>query len=116
MRRISALLALLALVAAPVLAQQKPSDLQPLPEVPPPPAISAEDAALEPQVTIKKREGETVEEHRINGRLYKIVVTPEHGVPYTLIDQRGDGFFSPVTMDGPGTPQLSVPMWVIGTF
>ena len=87
MRRISALLALLALAAAPVWAQTPP-DLEPLPEPPPPPAMSAEDAALEPQVTIKKREGETVEEYRINGRLYKVIVTPEHGVPYTLIDPR----------------------------
>ena len=81
---------------------------------PPPPAMSAEDAALEPQVTIKKREGETVEEYRINGRLYKVIVTPEHGVPYTLIDPRGDGFFVP--MEGPGVDRISVPMWVIGTF
>ena len=113
MRRISALLALLALAAAPVLAQT-PGNLEPLPEPPTPPVISPEDAALEPQVTIKKREGETVEEYRINGQLYKIVVTPEHGVPYTLIDPRGDGFFVP--MEGPGVEKISVPMWVIGTF
>lgn len=113
MRRISALLALLALAATPVLAQT-PGNLEPLPEPPPPPVMSADDAALEPQVTIKKREGETVEEFRINGRLYKIVVTPDHGVPYTLIDPRGDGFFVP--MEGPGVEKISVPMWVIGTF
>jgi len=41
-------------------------------------------------------------------------VTPEHGVPYTLIDPRGDGFFVP--MEGPGVDRISVPMWVIGTF
>lgn len=112
MRRISALIVLLALIAAPVSAQT-PDNLEPLPEIPPPPAMSQEDA-MEPQVTIRKREGDTVEEHRINGKLYKIRVTPEHGVPYTLIDLRGDGVFTPA--DGPGTPQLSVPMWVIGTF
>ena len=113
MRRISALLALLALAAAPVWAQTPP-DLEPLPEPPPPPAMSAEDAALEPQVTIIRREGNTVEETRINGKLYQITVTPDGGVPYTLIDQRGDGSFVPA--DAPGTPALSVPMWVIGTF
>ena len=31
-----------------------------------------------------------------------------------LIDQRGDGSFVP--MEGPGTPGLSIPQWVIGTF
>lgn len=113
MRRLSALLALLALAAAPVLAQT-PADLQPLPEPPPPPTMATDEAALEPQVTIKKREGETVEEYRLNGRLYKIIVTPEHGVPYTLIDPRGDGSFVP--MEGPGVDRISIPMWVIGTF
>ena len=113
MRRIAALLALLALVAAPVWAQTPP-DLEPLPEPPPPPAMSAEDAALEPEVTIKKREGETIEEYRINGQLYKVVVTPENAPPYTLIDHKGDGNMTRI--DAPGAPQISVPMWVIGTF
>lgn len=114
MPRTSAFVAVLLLVAAPVAAQNR-SDLQPLPAVPPPPPEMAPlDAALEPEVTIKKREGETVEEHRVHGKLYMIKVTPEHGVPYYLIDRQGDGVFT--TMDTPGTPGLSVPMWVIGTF
>ena len=46
MRRLPALFVLLALAAAPVLAQQKPSNLEPLESVPPPPTISPEDAAL----------------------------------------------------------------------
>ena len=112
MRRLNALIALLAIFAAPVSAQTR-TDLQPLPDVPPPVMAPLSDS-LEPQVTIRKREGDTVEEHRVNGKLYKVVVTPEHGVPYTLIDQRGDGVF--VRPDAQGTPQLSVPMWVIGTF
>ena len=40
--------------------------------------------------------------------------TPLRGEPYYLIDHRGDGSFVP--MEGPGTPGLSVPQWVIGTF
>lgn len=126
MHRLPALLAALALAATPALAQT-PANLQPLPEVPPPPPDMAPmDAALQsevtarkpdddlaPQVTIEKREGETVEEHRVNGKLYLIKVTPEHGVPYYLIDREGDGNFSRETM---GIPDSSVPMWVIGTF
>jgi hypothetical protein len=69
---------------------------------------------VEPQVTILQREGETVEEYRVNGRLYKIRVIPLRGEPYILIDHRGDGSFVP--QEGPGTPGLSVPQWVIGTF
>ena len=112
MRRLNALFVLLAILAAPVSAQKR-TDLQPLPDVPPP-VMAPLSESLEPQVTIRKREGDTVEEHRLNGKLYKIVVTPESGAPYTLIDQRGDGVF--VRPDAQGTPQLSVPMWVIGTF
>ncbi len=112
MRRFHTLIALLAILAAPVSAQA-PADLQPLPDVPPPVMAPLSDS-LEPQVTIRKREGDTIAEHRINGKLYKITVTPENGIPYTLVDQKGDGVF--VRSDAPGTPQLSVPMWVIGTF
>ncbi|MDS4013449.1 MAG: DUF2782 domain-containing protein [Candidatus Accumulibacter sp.] len=114
MLRYPVFLAVLSLLMTPALAQNA-SERQPLPVVPPPPPEMAPfDAALEPEVTIRKREGETVEEHRIKGKLYMIKVTPEHGVPYVLIDRQGDGVFT--TMDTPGNPALSVPMWVIGTF
>lgn len=113
MRRLQALIALLAIAAAPVFAQGR-TDLQPLPAVPPPPPEMVPfDAALEPQVTIKKREGDTVEEFRVSGKLYMIKVTPSHGVPYYLMDRQGDGNFS--KMDSLDAP-VSVPQWVIGTF
>jgi hypothetical protein len=79
-----------------------------------PPALVPLDDAMEPQITIREREGEIVEEYRINGRLYKMRVIPVRGEPYILIDHRGDGSFVP--HDSPGTPGLSVPQWVIGTF
>lgn len=116
MRRIfpqaAARLALLAL-ALPAIALAQ-ADLQPLPAVPPPPPEMAPfDAALEPQVTIKKRDNDTVEEFRVQGKLYMIKVTPPHGVPYYLIDNQGDGNFMRMeTMD----TRTRVPMWVIGTF
>jgi hypothetical protein len=113
MHRIKALIALLAIAAAPVFAQNR-TDLQPLPVVPPPPPeMLPFDAALEPQVTIKRRDNETVEEFRVAGQLYMIKVTPTHGVPYYLMDRQGDGNFS--KMDAP-SPPISVPQWVIGTF
>jgi hypothetical protein len=79
-----------------------------------PPALIPLDDSVEPQVTIREREGEIVEEYRVDGRLYKIRITPLRGEPYILIDHRGDGSFVPY--DGPGTPGLFVPQWVIGTF
>lgn len=91
----------------------KPPALQPVPEPPPPPPGYELDPALEPQVTILKRGVDTVEEYRIGGHLYMVKVTPPHGKPYYLIDQRGDGMFT--RQDGFDSG-IRVPMWVIRNF
>jgi hypothetical protein len=109
MRRLFLLIALA--IALPAAAQSdKPPKLEPLPEPPPPPPGYQPDPSLEPQVTITTRGEDKVEEFRIRGRLYMVRVTPPHGRPYYLVDQRGDGVFTPV--DSP-TQMLSVPQWVI---
>lgn len=119
MRCLQLLLASLAIAVAPALAQAQASSRAgqtpppPMPDAKPP-AMEVIDDSVEPQVTIKKRETDTVEEYRVNGRLYKVKVIPLRGEPYYLIDQKGDGSF--VRQEGPGTPSLSIPMWVIGTF
>lgn len=111
MRRLAALLALC--VALPVAAQNKPPKLEPLPEPPPPPPGYEPDPALEPQVTIKKRGEDKVEEYRVRGKLYMVKVTPPHGKPYYLIDSRGDGTFTRQESLDSG---LRVPLWVIKEF
>ena len=99
------------LPAQPPAPKGKPAQkLQPLPEPPPPPAGMELDPALEPQVTIRKRDQETVEEFRIRGRLYMIKVTPAHGVPYYLVDDTGKGDFSRRDTYDTG---IRPPMWVI---
>jgi len=83
-----------------------PPGLEPLPEI-------AADAELEPQVTITRRDGETVEEARANGRLLWIKVTPRHGRPYFLIPDGTDfGLIRRDTFD----TGLKVPMWVLFEF
>jgi hypothetical protein len=111
-------LMLLVLCVLPALAlaadKARPADLQPLEEAQSPPNTldSADDSALEPQITIRKKGKETVEEYRINGELYMMKITPEHGVAYYMHkeDQSG-GWLN----DGPNPP-LSVPKWVIFRF
>jgi hypothetical protein len=98
-------------LALPAAAQNQPADLQPVPEPPPPPGQT--DPALEPQVTITKRGADKVEEYRMNGRLYMLKVTPPHGTPYYLIDNRGDGVWSRRDSLDSG---LRVPQWVIHSF
>lgn len=111
----SLLALLLAVVAQLAVAQTRPSNLQPIPEPPPPPPGMVEDASLEPQVTIRKRGEDKVEEYRMHGKLYMLKVTPLHGVPYYLVDQRGDGGFVRQEMVG-SDKHLAVPMWVIRSF
>jgi len=98
-------------------SQRKPAAkgpvLQPIPEPPPPPPGLEPDPALEPQVTIQRRGTETVEEYRLNGRLYMVRVTPSHGVSYYLIDNVGRGEF--VRYDNYDT-RTRPPMWVIHQF
>ena len=110
MRRILLILALL--LALPAAAQKGAAGLQPLPEAPPPPP-GVFDPALEPQVTIVQRGDSKEEQFRVNGKLYMIKVTPPHGRPYYLIDQKGDGRMSRQESLDSG---LRVPMWVIRTF
>lgn len=102
-------------IAMPAMAQQsKKSTAQPIPEPPPPPPGFELDPAAEPQVTIRKRGEETVEEYRIAGKLYMMKVTPPGGGPsYYLIDERGDGKFARQEAHDSG---IRPPMWVIHSF
>jgi hypothetical protein len=89
-----------------------PPKLEPLPEIPRPPG-AATDADLEPQITIKAREGDTVEEARVNGRLVWVRVTPRHGRPYYLVpDGVGNVFIRRDSLD----TDLKVPLWVLLEF
>jgi hypothetical protein len=93
--------------------QSRPGNLQPVPEPPGPPAGFEPDTSLEPQVTIQKRGTDTVEEYRVGGKLYMVKVTPSHGRPYYLIDERGDGKFARQENFDTG---IRPPMWVIRSF
>ncbi len=89
-----------------------PPPLEPLPEIAPPPGVAA-DEDLAPQVTIRQRQGETVEEARVNGRLMWVRVTPRHGKAYYLIPDHGGNEF--IRRDSNDTA-LKVPLWVLFTF
>ena len=111
------LAALACLAATAVCAQTTPRPhppgTVPLEEPPPPPAVVESDPALDPQVTIRKDGDRVVSEYRVRGRLYMMRVTPAHGIPYVLIDNRGDGQFS--RQDGLDSG-VRVPQWVLVEF
>lgn len=62
-----------------------------LPEVPeiPMPVKSGEN--LEPDITIVRKGKNTLQEYRVNGRLFMVKVIPDVGPPYYLRDTNGDG-------------------------
>ena len=88
-----------------------PPQLQPLPEISPAPGVGG-DPDLEPQVTISRKEGETVAEARVNGRLVWIKVTPRHGKSYFLIPDANGHTIRRDSLD----TGLKVPLWVLFEF
>ncbi|HZQ61334.1 MAG TPA: DUF2782 domain-containing protein [Casimicrobiaceae bacterium] len=111
---LSGLLAMTVFAVAVAWAQPAPPPpkLEPLPDVPPPPGVSGEEE-LQPQVTITQRQGEKVEEARVNGRLVWVRVTPRHGRPYFLIPDPGGNTY--IRRDSNDTG-LKVPLWVLFSF
>jgi hypothetical protein len=102
-------LLLLACLSAGAYAEQPPA----MKSAPPPPAFDQSEAVDEPQVTITKQTEQIVEEYRSHGKLYMIKITPKHGKPYYLIDDRGDGKFARQESLDSG---LRVPTWIIHKF
>lgn len=115
MQKIKLLLLLLCLLPMSWLvhAAGTPANLEPLEDVPPPPKIvDGEALEGEPQITIRKKGKDTIEEYRINGELYMMKITPDHGVPYYLHKEDQDGGW---VNSGPNPP-LSIPKWIIFRF
>ena len=127
--RIACLFAAAAAAAASVLAQSPTPPPPPIPANATPPPIPANAAPpasaktsrppppdvygepdLEPQVTIIRKDADTVEEIRVNGELRYVRVTPRGGKTYYLVpNSNGKNF---IRYDSLGS-NLSVPMWLL---
>jgi hypothetical protein len=112
------LLACALAAAAPALSAQggavsdAPPELQDVPEPPPLPERVRSGEALEPDVRIVRREGATVTEYRVNGRLRAIKVQPDGDFPpYFLFDTDGNGTLE--SRRNRFDPDLLIPHWVI---
>jgi hypothetical protein len=126
--RIACLFAAAAAAAATVLAQSPapppipanatpppiPANATPPPasakSAPPPPPEVYGEPDLEPQVTIIRKDAETVEEVRVNGELRYVRVTPRGGKTYYLVPNSNGRNF--IRYDSLGS-NLSVPMWLL---
>lgn len=85
--------------------------LEPLPDMAPTPTGIDTAAELEPEVSIIKRDEETVHEYRVNGELYMVKIEPRNGPPYYLIDKDGDGSLE--SRYNKLEPALLIPSWMI---
>jgi hypothetical protein len=66
-------------------------------------------SAVQPEITSQKDAQRTIDEYRVNGKLYAIRIVPskDKGATYFLYDDNGDGDFKRV--DASSVP---VPAWV----
>ncbi len=85
-------LILLCLLSFSVYAvDERPPTVDPLPEVPDPPLPVQSGEEMEPDITIIRKEKQTIQEYRRGGLVYMIKVIPDIGPPYYFIDSNGDG-------------------------
>ena len=110
------LLGLIGTLAAGSALAERPANLQPLPEPPPAPNQVQSGEAIplgEPQVNIYQRDnGDIVTEHRLNGHLFAMKITPNSGPPYYIIDADGDGYMEGKFFDN-NQSKIIAPQWVI---
>jgi len=105
-------LGLSTLLIAPALVfADDQEEFEPVPEPPvlPDPVESGE--ALEPEITIIRRDDAIITEYRVNGSLYMVKIVPAFGPPYYLIDRDGDGVMEGRTNDI--YDDIIVPQWVL---
>ncbi|MDX1514530.1 MAG: DUF2782 domain-containing protein [Gammaproteobacteria bacterium] len=113
MARIIPFVTLAAFIQWPLVgvAQTQEPGLTEAPEPPELPRRVQSGETLEPEVTIIRRQKETVTEYRVNGKLQAIKVEPDNAPPYYLVDSDGDGR-PEARREGFGE-NLLVPQWVI---
>jgi hypothetical protein len=85
--------------------------LQAAPEPPDLPPRVKSGETLEPEITIRRDEKQTITEYRVNGRVHSIKVEPVAGPTYWLVDTTGDGFTE--TRYDNYNPPFLIPGWVI---
>lgn len=101
----------LAGAVAPRGGAEEEAELAPVPHPPELPDPLKSGRAIEPQITIIRKDDAVIEEYRLNGRLYMTRVTPAAGPAYYLVDRDGDGRMES-RMSGL-RDDVPVPQWVL---
>jgi len=82
---------LILIVISNIAIAEMPQNLAPVPEPPELPMPVQSGETLEPDITIIRKGGKTIQEYRKNGELYMVKIMPAVGPAYYLIDTNGDG-------------------------
>ena len=86
-------------------------ELAPVPAPPELPDPLKSGQAIEPQVTIIRKDDAIIEEYRLDGRHYMTRIIPAAGPAYYLVDRDGDG--SMETRMSEIYDDFTVPQWVL---
>ena len=101
----------LFLVTVAVAQNYEDEELAPVPEPPELPDPLKSGQAIEPQVTIIRKDDAIIEEYRLDGRHYMTRIIPAVGPAYYLVDRDGDG--SMETRMSEIYDDFAVPQWVL---
>lgn len=101
----------LFLVTVAVAQNYEDEELAPVPEPPELPDPLKSGQAIEPQVTIIRKDDAIIEEYRLDGRHYMTKIIPAVGPAYYLVDRDGDG--SMETRMSEIYDDFTVPQWVL---
>ena len=111
MRYLFACLFSLSLTSATLAQDYEDEELAPVPAPPELPDPIRSGQAIEPQVTIIRRDDAVIEEYRLDGRHYMTKITPAAGPAYYLVDRDGDGRME--TRMSEIYDDFNVPQWVL---
>lgn len=75
------------------------------------PAPVEDGKPMEPDITIIRKDDETIEEHRINNQVYMIRVNPAFGPSYTWVDVDRDGTLD--SLHGDNQKGMNINRWQI---
>ena len=101
----------LTLITAFAAEDYSEEELAPVPAPPTIPDPLQSGQAIEPQVTIIRKDDAIIEEYRLDGRLYMTKIIPAVGPAYYLVDSDGDGQME--TRMSEIYDDFTVPQWVL---
>lgn len=110
MQRLRAFFAFILLTSIqPVLANESQQAVVPEPPEIPSQIVSGESMA--PDITITRKQKETVTEYSVNGRVYMVKISPKDAPAYYMIDTDGDGNLE--TRRSDLERGMNIPQWLL---